>query len=77
MEPKQGRTPMMAQTQIRLWCAQDGRKLGWLARKVPVASSSLSRWMTGRVVPSAVYRHRLADITGIEDLRFEEEWVSK
>lgn len=66
-----------AQRQIREWCAKDGRKLGWLAKKVPVASSSLSRWMTGRVVPSAVYRHRLADITGIEDLRFEEEWVSK
>ena len=68
---------MEAQRQIREWCAKDGRKLGWLAKKVPVASSSLSRWMTGRVVPSAVYRHRLADITGIEDLRFEEEWASK
>jgi hypothetical protein len=32
--------------------------------------------MTGLVVPSAVYRHRLADITGIEDLRFEQEWIS-
>ena len=67
---------MMAQTQIRQWCRKDGRKLGWLAEQVPVASSSLSRWMTGRVVPSQVYRHRLADITGIEDLRFEEEWIS-
>jgi hypothetical protein len=28
-------------------------------------------------VPSAVYRHRLADITGIEDLRFEEEWITE
>jgi hypothetical protein len=33
--------------------------------------------MTGRIVPSAVYRHRIADITGIEDLRFEYEWLSK
>lgn len=62
---------------IRLWCAQDGRKLGWLARQVPVASSSFSRWMTGRIVPSAVYRHRLADLTGIDDLRLEENWVAK
>lgn len=68
---------MMAQAQIRQWCRKDGRKLGWLAQHVPVAASSLSRWMTSRVVPSAVYRHRLADITGIEDLRFEEEWVAK
>jgi hypothetical protein len=67
---------MMAQTKIRLWCAKDGRKLGWIARKIPVASSSFSRWMTGRIVPSAVYRHRIADITGIEDLRFEDEWIS-
>ena len=66
---------MMAQIQIRQWCAKDRRKLGWIAAQVPVAKSSLSRWMTGRVVPSAVYRHRLADITGIEDLRFEEEWI--
>ncbi len=68
---------MLAQRQIREWCAKDGRKLGWLAAKVPVAASSFSRWMTGRIVPSAVYRNRLADLTGIEDLRFEEEWVSK
>jgi hypothetical protein len=33
--------------------------------------------MTGRIVPSAVYRHRIADITGIEDLRFEEEWIAE
>jgi hypothetical protein len=67
---------MMAQTKIRLWCAKDGRKLGWIAQQIPVASSSFSRWMTGRIVPSAVYRYRIADITGIEDLRFEEEWIS-
>jgi hypothetical protein len=67
---------MMAQKQIRQWCAKDGRKLGWVAQQIPVASSSFSRWMTGRIVPSAVYRHRLADITGIEDLRFEDEWIS-
>jgi hypothetical protein len=68
---------MMAQTQIRQWCAKDGRKLGWVAQQIPVASSSFSRWMTGRIVPSAVYRHRIADITGIEDLRFEEEWIAE
>ena len=68
---------MMAQRQIRDWCAKDGRKLGWIAQQIPVASSSFSRWLTGRFVPSAVYRHRLADLPGIEDLRFEENWVYK
>jgi len=67
---------MMAQTKIRLWCDRDGRKLSWIAHQIPVASSSFSRWMTGRSVPSAVCRHRIADITGIEDLRLEEEWIS-
>ena len=67
---------MTAQTKIRQWCDKDGRKLGWIAQQIPVASSSFSRWMTGRTVPAAVYRHRIADITGIEDVRFEEEWIS-
>ena len=68
---------MMAQDQIRQWCRKDGRKLKWLAEQVPVANSSLSRWMTGRIVPSQVYRHRLADITEIENLRLKEEWIAK
>ena len=68
---------MKAQDLIRQWAKDGGRKLGWVAQQIPVASSSFSRWMTGRIVPSAVYRHRIADITGIDDLRFEEEWVSK
>lgn len=68
---------MMAQNQIRQWCHKDGRKLGWIAEKIPVASSSFSRWMTGRIVPSQVYRHRLADITGIEDLRLKSGWVAE
>jgi hypothetical protein len=65
---------MMAQTKIRQWCDKDGRKLGWIAQQIPVESSSFSRWMTGRIVPAAVYRHRIADITGIEDLRDASMW---
>jgi hypothetical protein len=30
--------------------------------------------MTGRTVPSAVCRHRIADITGIEDVRDASMW---
>jgi len=65
-----------AQKQIREWADKDGRKLAWLAGHVPVSSSSLSRWMTGRVMPSAVYRHRIADITGLDDVRDEANWMA-
>lgn len=67
---------MKAQKQIREWAAKDGRKLLWLAGHIPVASPSLSRWMTGRVLPSAVYRHRIADITGLDDVRDEANWLA-
>lgn len=67
----------LAGESIRLWCARDGRKLGWIAAQVPVANSSLSRWMMGRVIPSAVYRYRMADITGIEALRDEGNWIAE
>lgn len=68
---------MQAQKLIREWADRDGRKLAWVASHVPVASSSFSRWMTGRVIPSAVYRHRIADITGIEEAREEGNWISR
>lgn len=67
---------MQAQKLIREWADRDGRKLAWVASHVPVASSSFSRWMTGRVIPSAVYRHRIADITGIEDARDAANWIA-
>ena len=66
---------MKAQDQIRQWAADGGRKLGWIADQVPVAKSSMSRWMKGRIVPSAVYRNRLADITGIDMVRDADNWI--
>lgn len=65
---------MEAQVQLRNWLHDGGIKLGWLAAKVPVSISALSRWINGRSVPAAVYRHRLADITTIESLREEGSW---
>jgi len=67
---------VQAQKLIREWADRDGRKLAWVASHVPVASSSFSRWMTGRVIPSAVYRHRIADITGLDDVRDEANWMA-
>jgi hypothetical protein len=63
-----------AQDQIRQWAADGGRKLGWIADQVPVAKSSMSRWMQNNIVPGAIYRNRLADITGIDGLREKECW---
>ena len=65
---------MQAQELIRQWADKDGRKLGWIADQIPVAKSSMSRWMQNNLVPGAVYRNRLADITGIESLRDKECW---
>ena len=65
---------MQAQDLIRQWAADGGRKLGWIADQVPVAKSSMSRWMQNNIVPGAVYRNRLAEITGIDSLREKECW---
>jgi hypothetical protein len=65
---------VQAQELIRQWANKDGRKLGWIADQIPVAKSSMSRWMQNNIVPGAVYRNRLADITGLESLRDKECW---
>jgi hypothetical protein len=65
---------VQAQELIRQWANKDGRKLGWIADQIPVAKSSMSRWMQNNIVPGAVYRNRLAEITGMESLRDKECW---
>lgn len=66
---------MLAQQSIKDWSKHTGRRLGWLAKQIPCTQTSLSRWLSGNRVPGAVYRNRLAEVTGIDDLRFEEEWI--
>ena len=68
---------MQAQAKIRQWCKEEGRKLSWLALQVPITGGQLTRWLNGKTRPSTIYRNRLADITGIEDLRREEEWTTE
>jgi hypothetical protein len=34
----------------------------------------MSRWMQGGIVPGAIYRNRIAQITGLESLRDREPW---
>jgi hypothetical protein len=63
-----------AQELIRQWAKEGGRKLGWLADQLPVAGTTMSRWMQGDTTPAAIYRNRLAEITGIDELRDEKAW---
>lgn len=63
-----------AQAEFREWIKQSGLKLGWVATQLPVSMSALSRWLNGRGIPAAVYRERLADISGVEAVRDEENW---
>jgi hypothetical protein len=63
-----------AQELIRQWAKEGGRKLGWVADQLPVAKTSMSRWMQGDTTPAAIYRNRLADVTGIDELRDEKAW---
>ena len=65
---------MKAQELIRQWAKEGGRKMGWLAMQMPVANTSMSRWMQGDTTPAAIYRNRLADVTGIDELRDEKAW---
>jgi hypothetical protein len=63
-----------AEKEVTRWAEESGRKLKWLAARVPCRPESLSRWLAGRNVPAQVYRDRLAEITGIEALRDAASW---
>ena len=58
---------------IKLWAKQGGRKFGWLAAQVPVTPNTMSGWINGHAIPNAIYRNRLADITGA-DVRDVSMW---
>jgi len=65
---------MQAQNLIKSWAKEGGRKFGWLAAQVPVIPGTMSGWIRGHAIPSAIYRNRLADITGIKELRDASMW---
>ena len=64
---------MQAQNLIKSWAKEGGRKFGWLAAQVPVTPNTMSGWINGRAIPNAIYRNRLADITGA-DVRDVSMW---
>jgi hypothetical protein len=63
-----------AQEELRQWAKASGLKLGWIAAQLPASATVFSRWLNGNKAPTAVYRERLADITGLENLRDEANW---
>jgi len=73
-DPSKQEDAVKAQDLIREWANKDGRKLGWIADQVPVAKSSMSRWMQRNITPGAIYRNRLAEITGLDSLRDKGTW---
>ena len=64
---------MQAQTLIKSWAKENGRKFGWLADQVPVNSKTVSAWIHCHHVPSAICRARLSDIIGT-DVRDISMW---
>lgn len=64
---------MKAQEVIKNWAREEGRKLGWLAKQVPVTQGTMSAWLAGTNIPSRAARARLTDIIGI-DLSNEGDW---
>lgn len=54
-----------AHEQIKAWLAKDGRKASWLAAQVGVTRPMMSKWLKGGVVPLAIYRHKISELTGL------------
>ena len=59
-------TPMQAQNLIKSWAKESGRKFSWLADQIPVNSKTVSGWINGHHIPSAICRARLSDIIGTD-----------
>lgn len=64
---------MQAQDLIKSWAKEGGRKFAWIAAQVPVTPNTMSGWINGHAIPNAIYRNRLADITGA-DVRDISMW---
>jgi len=50
---------------IRSWLAHDGRMASWLASQTGATQPMVSGWLNGRAVPIALYRDKLAQVTGL------------
>lgn len=50
-------------TPLGFWLAEEGRQRSWLARKLGIDASLVSRWATGDRVPRLEWRQRIEEIT--------------
>lgn len=49
---------------LKKWLEDTGRKANWAASAVPINRSHFHQWLNGTYTPRAVYRIRIAEITG-------------
>ena len=66
---------MIAQTELKKWLTDGGRKLRWFAAQIPASECSVGTWVRGKHIPDLLTRSRLADVTGLEVLREKENWL--
>jgi len=71
--PEKMRDPPMAAKQLIEWIDAEGKFSGWLAKTIPAHPSTVSQWLAGAKTPQPIYRHRLAQITGL-DIAAKEAW---
>jgi len=64
---------MKAQQHIKDYLNREGRKKSWLAKQVAVRAETVSRWMTGKLIPTPQARIILSGIVG-QDLTQAEDW---
>jgi len=50
---------------IRAWLTQDGRMASWLASQTGATRPMMSGWLSGKAIPIAMYRTKLAAVTGL------------
>ena len=50
---------------IKRWLADDGRMASWLAAKTGATRPMVSGWLNGQAIPIAMYREKLAGLTGL------------
>lgn len=62
-----------APTIIKQWLSAEGRKAAWIAAKTGATPQMLSGWLNGKAVPIALYRAKLAEVTGL-DVEPVEKW---
>lgn len=54
-------------TELKRILIEQGRKQGWLARKLYITESTVNRWVNGHAIPQKEVRQQVAVLLGIEE----------